>query len=331
MGAAAMVFAMASLGLPGLGNFIGEFLVLLGAFKVNVALTAVATAGLVAATIYSLWLIQRVFFGPSAEPPAMEDLRPHESLVLLAMVAVLLWLGLFPQAVLETSRAAMEYVAGTQVTATAEIPQLSTPGARIKGATPKFMEWTPTLSESTGEILQLRMLGVRIEGATPKFMESIPTKSESTGEILQLGVPRARIEGATPKFMESTPTKSESTEEIPQLSALKAGIEGAPRESRELTPRSEEGSRFRLQLTSGTRLMSFDGCLPVPLSAPWRGRFDHVSRPEFPDVPVARTAGVRPVCGLARPEFPDVPVVCELARPEFPDVMALAVPKGGRR
>ena len=73
MGAVAMFFAMASLGLPGLGNFVAEFLVLLGAYQVSIALTAIATAGLVVATVYSLWIIHQAFHGPPREPWKPKD------------------------------------------------------------------------------------------------------------------------------------------------------------------------------------------------------------------------------------------------------------------
>ena len=59
LGAVALFFAVASLGLPGLGNFIAEFLVLLGLFKVSPAMTVVAALGLVTAAVYSLILVQR--------------------------------------------------------------------------------------------------------------------------------------------------------------------------------------------------------------------------------------------------------------------------------
>ena len=56
MGGVGMFFAMASLGLPGLANFVGEFLVLLGAYRVSPVLTILATIGFVVSTIYSLWI-----------------------------------------------------------------------------------------------------------------------------------------------------------------------------------------------------------------------------------------------------------------------------------
>jgi NADH-quinone oxidoreductase subunit M len=103
MGAMMMFFAMASLGLPGLGNFVGEFLVLQGAYTVSVAFAALAAAGLVAATIYAVWMVQKTFHGPPSETPAPADLGRRETATLAAMVAVILWLGLFPQVVLNTA------------------------------------------------------------------------------------------------------------------------------------------------------------------------------------------------------------------------------------
>jgi NADH-quinone oxidoreductase subunit M len=103
LAAAGMFFAMASLGLPGLGNFVGEFLILLGAYKVNIALTVLATAGFVAATVYSLWMVQRVFHGPLKTEKPILDLRAHEAIVLAAMIIGLVALGLYPQPVLDVT------------------------------------------------------------------------------------------------------------------------------------------------------------------------------------------------------------------------------------
>ena len=63
MSAIALFFSIAALGMPGLGNFIGEFLALLGAFQANIVLTVIAAFGLVFASVYSLWVIQKVFHG----------------------------------------------------------------------------------------------------------------------------------------------------------------------------------------------------------------------------------------------------------------------------
>lgn len=112
IGAAAMVLAMASLGLPGMGNFVGEFLVLLGTYRVSVPLAAAATVGFVVATVYSLWIIQRVFHGAQATSGtdrwSLYDMTAREGVVMLMMIASLLWLGLYPQTELNTARRALE-------------------------------------------------------------------------------------------------------------------------------------------------------------------------------------------------------------------------------
>lgn len=97
MGALALFFVMASLGLPGLGNFIAEFLILIGAWQVAPLWTAIAALGLVASAIYALRIMQRVFYGPLELERPLADLKIREWLVLLPMVILLLWLGLFPQ------------------------------------------------------------------------------------------------------------------------------------------------------------------------------------------------------------------------------------------
>jgi NADH-quinone oxidoreductase subunit M len=106
LGAATLVFALASLGLPGLGNFAAEFIILFGAFRTAPVVTAVASLGLIAATIYALSLFRRIFQGPRAPGPALGDIGLREVAVFAALALVIIWLGLYPQPVLDTSRAA---------------------------------------------------------------------------------------------------------------------------------------------------------------------------------------------------------------------------------
>lgn len=108
MGGAMLFFALASLGLPGLGNFVGEFLVLTGSYQANVTLTALASIGFVFATIYSLRIMQRVFHGTKAEYPPLPDLSAREMAAAGIMIVALLWLGLNPQPILKTSGPALE-------------------------------------------------------------------------------------------------------------------------------------------------------------------------------------------------------------------------------
>ena len=102
MGTIGLIFAMASLGLPGLGNFVAEFLTLIGAWKANHTLTILAAIGLVLGTIYSLRIVQRVFYGKDEIDRSMNDLSLREKLVLVPLVLIIVWLGLFPQPVLNT-------------------------------------------------------------------------------------------------------------------------------------------------------------------------------------------------------------------------------------
>ncbi|MGE5571078.1 MAG: NADH-quinone oxidoreductase subunit M [Rhodospirillales bacterium] len=101
MGGAALFFALGSLGLPGLGDFVGEFLVLLGTWPVSRVLTVLAAGGVLAATLYALRLVQRVFQGPNVHGWRLPDLNAREALVIGAMSVVLLWLGLYPHPVLD--------------------------------------------------------------------------------------------------------------------------------------------------------------------------------------------------------------------------------------
>ncbi len=108
MGAVGLFFAMASLGLPGLGNFVGEFLVLVGSFRVNAPVTVFAALGLVAATIYSLNLVQRTFHGENTERWTLPDLSARDMAIFAVMIVSLVWLGLYPQPVLGTAEPALK-------------------------------------------------------------------------------------------------------------------------------------------------------------------------------------------------------------------------------
>jgi len=108
MGAVAMFLTMAALGLPGLGNFIGEFLVLLGAYRSSIALSALATLGLVFATVYSLWMMQRVFLGERRHDWKIKDFSAGEMVEMSLVMLGLVWLGLYPQPVIRTAQPALD-------------------------------------------------------------------------------------------------------------------------------------------------------------------------------------------------------------------------------
>ena len=106
MGAVALFFVVASLGMPGLGNFVGEFMVLLGAFQVDAPLAIAAAVGIVVAAVYALSLMQRSFQGElqeaeNGEAPAFADFGARELSVMILMMAALVWLGVHPNTLLD--------------------------------------------------------------------------------------------------------------------------------------------------------------------------------------------------------------------------------------
>lgn len=107
MGAIGLIFSMASLGLPGLGNFIAELLILLGAFKASIALSVLACLGLIAATLYSLRILQKVFYGQKNTDWDMKDLSIREKLISVSLVIIIVGIGLFPQPVLDIAKPAL--------------------------------------------------------------------------------------------------------------------------------------------------------------------------------------------------------------------------------
>jgi NADH-quinone oxidoreductase subunit M len=121
IGAVTLVFAMASLGLPGLGNFVGEFLVLMGAYQANVTATVIAATGLIAATIYSLWVLQRAFFGPRIAGLSLPDLNGREAVMLAALIVVIVWLGVYPQPALDMAGPTLNAVQQAVATAAATL------------------------------------------------------------------------------------------------------------------------------------------------------------------------------------------------------------------
>jgi NADH-quinone oxidoreductase subunit M len=93
-----MITMLASIGLPMLNNFIGEFLVLQGAAIVNFRWTVFAAIGVILSACYMLWLYQRLFYGkPSGESSHLTDLVPREYVISVPLIALMLWMGIFSQ------------------------------------------------------------------------------------------------------------------------------------------------------------------------------------------------------------------------------------------
>ena len=94
-----MFFTMASVGLPSTSGFVGEFLVLLGIFKVNTLVAFLTTTGVVLGAAYMLWLYRRVVFGAVAndEVAAMRDIGGRETALFIPLILIAVWIGLYPK------------------------------------------------------------------------------------------------------------------------------------------------------------------------------------------------------------------------------------------
>ncbi|MDV7211504.1 NADH-quinone oxidoreductase subunit M [Azotobacter beijerinckii] len=108
--AVSLFFAAAALGLPGTGNFVGEFLVLIGTFPQAPWITVLASTGLVLGSVYSLIMIHRAYFGPARTEGALLGLNGRELSMVLGLAGLLILLGVYPQPVLDTSAASMQGV-----------------------------------------------------------------------------------------------------------------------------------------------------------------------------------------------------------------------------
>lgn len=111
-----MLFAMANAGLPGTSGFVGEFLVILASFKVNIWYAVLAGTTLVFGAAYTLWMYKRVIFGEVAndDVAALEDVSPREIIFLSLLAAMVLIMGLWPYPFLDVMHATVDQLV-TQV------------------------------------------------------------------------------------------------------------------------------------------------------------------------------------------------------------------------
>jgi NADH-quinone oxidoreductase subunit M len=122
-----LVVTFSSVGLPGLNGFIGEFLILLGAFGQNRLATVFASSGLILGAVYMLWMFQRVVFGPvrHQENATLEDLHPREIAVLVPVLVMIVVMGVYPAPFLKTMepsvKALIARIAKHQAAAVAEV------------------------------------------------------------------------------------------------------------------------------------------------------------------------------------------------------------------
>ena len=107
-----MVFMMASIGLPGTGGFVGEFLVLVGIFKVNTWVAALAALGVILGAAYMLYLYRRVIFGALEKESLskLKDLNKREVAVFAPLLILTLWMGIYPVSFLDFMHVSVEHL-----------------------------------------------------------------------------------------------------------------------------------------------------------------------------------------------------------------------------
>jgi NADH-quinone oxidoreductase subunit M len=124
-----MFFTLASVGLPGLSGFVGEFLVLIGTFKANTWVAFLATTGLILGAAYALWLYRKIIFGQLTKDSlkAITDMNMREVAVFLPLVLIVLWMGIYPNSFLDPMAPAVDkligdYNAALKLARTAALP-----------------------------------------------------------------------------------------------------------------------------------------------------------------------------------------------------------------
>jgi NADH-quinone oxidoreductase subunit M len=105
-----MLFTLAALGLPGTFGFIGEFLILMGAFKDNFLVAVIASLGVIIGAAYMLWLYKRVVFGKlvNLELKEMVDLNKSELFILISLAIPTLFFGFYPEPLINTIEVSIE-------------------------------------------------------------------------------------------------------------------------------------------------------------------------------------------------------------------------------
>ena len=107
-----MIFTLGAVGLPGTSGFIGEFLILLGAFKKSILVTVIASLGIILAAAYMLWLYRRVVFGDllNDEIKSMTDLKKSELIILWSLAIPTIFFGFYPEPLLNTIEVSVQNV-----------------------------------------------------------------------------------------------------------------------------------------------------------------------------------------------------------------------------
>jgi NADH-quinone oxidoreductase subunit M len=119
-----MVFTMANVGLPGTSGFVGEFLTLLGVFKVNTWVALFAATGIILSAAYALWLYRKVIFGALTKDSlkGLTDLTVRERAILYPLVLLVILFGVYPSALLDPTAASVNALVDNLTVALEAVP-----------------------------------------------------------------------------------------------------------------------------------------------------------------------------------------------------------------
>jgi len=150
-----LLVTLSSIGLPGLNGFVGEFLILVGTFRVHALWAVVASSGIILAAVYMLWMFQRVMYGPmtNEQNRNLPDLTTREIAVLVPVLALIVWIGVYPTPFLRTTDASvrqlLQRVQGGAPSAEHENPTGTATGTKVADAELRDGGLRLTLSHSS--------------------------------------------------------------------------------------------------------------------------------------------------------------------------------------
>ncbi len=118
-----LVFTMANVGLPGTSGFVGEFLTLLGTFKVSVATGTLATTGVILSAAYALWLYRKIVYGALTKSSlaGIKDLTLREGVIIAPLVVLTVLFGVYPKPILDLSATSVQFLVNNYATATTAV------------------------------------------------------------------------------------------------------------------------------------------------------------------------------------------------------------------
>ena len=147
-----MIITLSSIGLPLTNGFVGEFTILLGVYKYSPVYAIIAASGVILSACYMLWMYQRVFFGKITKPEneKLTDLSWREKIIMIPLVLLVFWIGIYPKPLFERIEPAVKNVI-TQVARASTVEMDDQYSIRKKVAPAQATEETSTAPEEDGQ------------------------------------------------------------------------------------------------------------------------------------------------------------------------------------